>query len=181
MTINRTPPLQDHILIDAPIARVWEVVSDVRRMAEWSPQVDACEFDDGHAPGAVGARFTNHNRHGDLRWRTHGEIVRSWPGQELAFRIDENTVVWVLRLDEVSATATRLTQARETPDGISEFALGRVEKYLGGQDAFAETMRANVRATLAAIRSTVEGMACPPSDRHTNLTRSRVCQSLAHG
>lgn len=161
MIANRTPPLQDSVVIDAPLSQVWLLVSDLRRMAEWSPQVDACEFDEGHQSAEVGARFTNHNRHGELRWRTHGEIVRCVAEREIAFRIDENSVVWALGLEELGPGTTRLTESRETPDGISDFALGRVEKYLGGQDAFAVTMQANVAATLRAIKARAE--AGPPS------------------
>ena len=159
MIVNRTPALQDHIDIAAPISRVWHMVSDLRRMADWSPQVDACEFDEGHQPGIVGARFTNHNRHLDVRWRTHGEIVRWVAEREIAFRIDENYVVWVLRLEGLRPGLTRLTEARETPEGISDFASGRVEAYLGGQETFAAAMRDNVQATLQAIKAAAEAEA----------------------
>lgn len=32
------PLLQAHVDINAPVAKVWELISDLRRMPEWSPQ-----------------------------------------------------------------------------------------------------------------------------------------------
>jgi uncharacterized protein YndB with AHSA1/START domain len=147
--------LEDRIDIDAPVARVWDLVSDIRRMVEWSPQVDSCEYD-GEQSAGVGARFTNHNSHEELRWTTHGEIVRFVPGQEVAFRIDENRVVWAFRLEPGTSGGTALMEQRTTPEGISEYSLRLTDTYLGGQETFTAVMRQGMRQTLERIKTAAE-------------------------
>jgi len=148
--------LKESVAIAAPVARVWALVSDICRMPEWSPQVDATRLCDGYASVGPGVRFDNWNSHEELRWETHGEIVRFEPEQEIAFCIDENWVVWSFRLEPDDRGGTRLVQRRETPDGISDYSLRLIDTYMGGQEAFTTTMRAGMRETLERIRITAE-------------------------
>jgi uncharacterized protein YndB with AHSA1/START domain len=145
-------PLLEHVVeIDAPPARVWALVSDVARMPEWSPQVDSVRVD-ADAP-ALGVRFTNQNSQGAAKWTTHAEIVRFEPEREVAFRIEENWAVWSFRLEPTASGGTRLTQRRETPDGLSSYALDATDAHLGGQVAFTAVLNAGMEQTLAAIRA----------------------------
>ncbi|MFJ2753986.1 SRPBCC family protein [Nocardioides sp. NPDC087217] len=156
------PLLQDSVEIAAAPAQVWELVQDVRSIPQWSPQVDSTRLRDGYERVELGAQFTNRNSHGDLEWTTHGEIVRFEAEQELAFRIQENWVVWSFRLEPTSHGGTRLTQRRETPDGISDMSLKLTDGFLGGQATFTEVQRAGMRQTLEGIKAAAEGQS--PSD-----------------
>lgn len=149
------PHLETTIEIAAPVARVWELVSDVRRMPEWSPQVTSTRLRSGYDAVAMGAQFTNRNVNGEAVWTTHGEIVRFDVGREMAFRIEENWLVWSFRLEPTS-TGTRLTQRREQPEGISELSHELTMGFFGGHDAFTEVMRASTSDTLAAIKFAAE-------------------------
>lgn len=148
--------LEDTITIDASPTRVWELVSDVRRMSDWSPQVDSVRLREGFDDVGLGAEFTNLNHEGDLTWKTHGEVVRFEPERVMAFRIAENWVVWSFELAPVAAGRTRLTQRRDTPDGISDFSLASTDRYLGGQEAFTAILRAGMRQTLERIKAVAE-------------------------
>jgi uncharacterized protein YndB with AHSA1/START domain len=143
--------LEQSIDVDAPPAAVWELVRDVTRMPEWSPQVASTRLRSGFDDVAVGAEFTNLNRQGEMEWVTHGEVVRFEPERELAFRIQENWVIWSFRLEPTDG-GTRLTQRRDTPDGISDLSLELTDGFLGGQEAFTGTLRAGMRQTLERIR-----------------------------
>ncbi|TNM37303.1 SRPBCC family protein [Nocardioides albidus] len=147
--------LEDSIRIDAPPAAVWAIVSDVRRMAEWSPQVTSTRIKDGAEPGE-GVAFTNRNRHGELEWTTHARIVRFEPEREVAFRVEENWTVWSLHLAPSDAGGTLLTQRRSAPDGISDLSRDYTEEFLGGTDAFTASLRDGMRQTLAGIKATAE-------------------------
>jgi uncharacterized protein YndB with AHSA1/START domain len=149
MDQDHAPLLEHTVDIDTPPARVWALVSDPTRMAEWSPQVDSVRLK-ADAPG-LGVRFTNRNSHGELHWTTHGEIVRFEPEREVAFRIEENWAVWSFRLEPTPSGGTRLTQRRETPDGISDYSRNLTDTYLGGQEAFTKVLHAGMEQTLAAI------------------------------
>lgn len=144
--------LEQSIDIDAPPAHVWDLVHDVTRMPEWSPQVVSTRLRSGFDAVAVGAEFTNLNKQGEMEWVTHGEVVRLEPERELAFRIQENWAVWSFRLEPIDDGGTRLTQRRDTPDGISDLSLELTDGFLGGQEAFTETLRAGMRQTLERIR-----------------------------
>jgi uncharacterized protein YndB with AHSA1/START domain len=155
MDTTYEPLLEDRIEIDAPVARVWELVSDVRRMPEWSPQVISTRLRAGFDECAEGTEFTNRNHEGELEWNTHGEITRYDAEQAIAFRIAENWVVWSFLLEPADG-GTVLTQRRETPEGISDLSLEWTEAFLGGQAAFTETMRAGMRETLERIKAAAE-------------------------
>lgn len=150
------PLLEHHVDIDLPPARVWALVSDVRRMPEWSPQVASVRLRAAFDRVELGTQFTNRNRYGDLEWTTHGEIVRFTPEREVAFRIVENWVIWSFTLEEVDQGRTRLTQRRETPDGISDSALDLTDSYFGGQEAFTAVLRDGMRQTLERIKTAAE-------------------------
>lgn len=53
--------------VDVPLERMWELVSDVTRIGEWSPECVHAAWLDGHDGPKVGARFEGTNRfpHGD--------------------------------------------------------------------------------------------------------------------
>jgi uncharacterized protein YndB with AHSA1/START domain len=155
MTTTYAPLLEDAIEIEATPDRVWTLVGDVRRMADFSPQVTSTRLRSGFDEVTLGAEFTNRNRQGDLEWTTHGRVVELEPGRRIAFRIEENWLVWSFTL-EPTGTGTRLHQRREAPDGISELSLELTDGFLGGQEAFTETMRAGMRQTLEAIRAAAE-------------------------
>lgn len=148
-------PLSCSIAIDAPLARVWELVSDVRRMADWSPQVERVRLEEGHDEPGLGTRFVNDNVHGSLAWPTHGQIVRWDPLREMAFRIAENWVVWSFELT-VGDHETTLTQTRETPDGLSPESRRLIERYMGGAATFTQTMRDGMAETLARLKAQAE-------------------------
>jgi hypothetical protein len=74
------------IRVDAPAQRLYEMVSDVTRMGEWSPECRACEWLGGTVEARVGARFRGHNRWGLNRWSRVCEVMVADPGREFAFR-----------------------------------------------------------------------------------------------
>lgn len=73
--------------VAAPASKVFEMVSDLGRMGEWSPECTRVEWLGGATGTAVGAKFKGHNKRGPRRWSTHGQVVSLTPGQEMAFDI----------------------------------------------------------------------------------------------
>jgi uncharacterized protein YndB with AHSA1/START domain len=66
---------------------VYELVADITRMGEWSPECYRCEWvGEIHQP-VVGARFRGHNRMGPIKWSTTCEVVTADPGREFAFTV----------------------------------------------------------------------------------------------
>jgi len=73
--------------VAAPPERVYELVADLPRMGEWSPECVKCRWTGGASGAAVGARFKGYNRRGFRRWNTKGVVVRAEPGRALAFDV----------------------------------------------------------------------------------------------
>lgn len=155
MTSNPQPVLEESVDIAATPDTVWTLVSDVRRMADWSPQVESTRLRNGAEQVADGVEFTNLNTNGSFQWTTHGTVVRLDSGREIAFRIKENWAIWSLHL-EPTPEGTKLTQRRESPDGSPDETVQVIATYLGGQDAFTESMRDGMRQTLRAIKAAAE-------------------------
>lgn len=152
MTTTADTQLEQSIDIAASPAQVWALVTDMPRMASWSPQV-VKTFVKG--PVQLGTRTLNVNRRGLLVWPTRAKVVRFEPHREFAFRVKDNFTIWSFTL-EPTATGTRLTQRRETPDGISDISVRLTKVALGGQDQFRSELLDGMRQTLAAIKADAE-------------------------
>jgi hypothetical protein len=76
------------IVISADPERIYDLVSDLPRMGEWSPECERVEWA-GTTTAAEGARFTGHNRGGPfrlMRWSRHGRVLAADPGREFDSR-----------------------------------------------------------------------------------------------
>ncbi len=71
------------VRIEAPASRVYDLVADVTRMGEWSPETTSCRW--LGEPGKVGSRFRGWNRRGFVRWMTTPVVATATPGEEFAF------------------------------------------------------------------------------------------------
>ena len=147
--------LEDSVHIDAPPERVWGLVSDVLRMPDWSPQVESTRLRSGFDSVGLGTQFTNRNRDGELVWTTHAEVVRFEPYREIAYRIEENWVIWSFAIT-AEGDGVELVQRRETPEGISDLSLELTNGFMGGVEVFTASMRAGMRQTLERIKAEAE-------------------------
>lgn len=148
------PLIEESIDIAAPPHRVWQVVADLGRMSEWSPQVVKTIVRE--RPIRLGTGTLNINRRGPLVWPTRAKVVRFEPQQEIAFRIKDNFTIWSFALAPNDAGGTTLTQRREAPDGTSGISSFFVDKLLGGQRGFQAELQQGMRQTLKRIKAAVE-------------------------
>jgi len=79
--------LSESLSIAAPAGVVYDLVADLPRMGEWSPECERVTWLGGARCAAEGAHFLGHNRAGWVRWMTQGEVVAVEPGRHLAFEI----------------------------------------------------------------------------------------------
>lgn len=148
------PLIEESIEVDAPQVKVWALVSDLPRLAEWSPQVVRTIVRGG--PIQLGTSMVNINRQGLKVWPTRTKVVRFEPHDEIAFRVKDNYTIWSFSLEATSSGATRITQRRAAPDGLSSISMKLTEKVLGGQQAFTAELRAGMRQTLERIKAEAE-------------------------
>lgn len=154
-TTYDAPTLEATIEVAAPPATVWTLVSDLPRMASWSPQVVKTVM---RGPVGPGARALNINRSGWKVWPTRSQVVEFEPERRIAFRVADNWLHWSYEL-QPTPTGTRVVHRREAPDGLSPVS-GRFQKLLlGGQDTFDAEVLAGMEQTLARIKAEAEGSA----------------------
>ena len=103
------------IEIDAAPRHLWDLLTDVTRMGDWSPVCRRCEWIDGSCRAEIGARFIGHNRQGLVRWSRQCEITVSDPCREFGFRTlfkGREATRWRYRL-EPTPTRTRVVESYE--------------------------------------------------------------------
>jgi len=147
------PLLRAEIDIDAPVSRVWSLVSDLSRMPHWSPQ---CRMMKLLGPLRPGTRTLNLNRRNMLFWPTTSTITEVLPERKLAFRIPLNTSVWTYEL-EPTATGTRLVETRHAENGVTAVSTAATNAALGGVENFEKELLAGMNQSLIRIKAAAEG------------------------
>jgi hypothetical protein len=106
----------DVIVIDTTPERVYDLVAELPRMGEWSPECQRVEWLDGATGPAVGATFVGHNRGGPrglMKWSRRGRVLVADPGREFAFVTEEGgreSTQWRYVFEPVEG-GTRVTES----------------------------------------------------------------------
>ncbi len=157
-------PEEVSVWIDADPHVVWELVSDVTRMGQWSPECRRCVWIGGRR--GVGARFVGVNRRGWVVWVTTNEVERAEPGKSFAFRTRTNGVRWSYRLEQEGG-GTLLTE-RWDVSGQSAGQRKRTASFanlaLGGYEGHTEELRDGIHKTLERIKAAAEQLVRPAAD-----------------
>ncbi|MDG5483367.1 SRPBCC family protein [Mycolicibacterium gadium] len=107
------------IEIGAPPLEVYELLSDITRMGDWSPECYRCEWLDGATTAPVGAKFRGNNRLGKARWTTDAVITAADPGREFAFTVLHKSG----REETLCRYELRPNQCRHTGDRVLPFSV----------------------------------------------------------
>ena len=106
------------IVIDGTPEQIYDLVAELPRMGEWSPECQSVEWLDGATGPAVGAKFVGHNRGGPrglFKWSRHGRVLVADPGREFVFVTEEGgreSTEWHYRFEPVDG-GTRVSEAYE--------------------------------------------------------------------
>lgn len=109
-------PRGKSIEIDAPPARVWEIVSEVRNAPQWSSQARKVFASSG--PTRLGTRSLNLNQQGPVPWPTTSRVVAYEPEKLFANRTGGHGTRWIFELEPTADGGTRLTERSEPPAAL---------------------------------------------------------------
>lgn len=143
------------VFMAAPAARIWDLVADVTRIGEFSPETFEAEWLPGPAGPAAGARFRGHvrrNGRGPVYWTTC-TVTASDPGREFAFSVGSPGRAlnnWRYQLVP-RAGGTDVTESFELPSTL----VTRLYWLLAGR-ARGRTNQAGMRATLERVKAAAE-------------------------
>lgn len=146
------------VTIDRPADDVYDLVSDVSRMGEWSPVCTGGSYD------ADLEWFTGTNQIGDTTWETRCRVITADRGREFTFinhgREGRHEMVrWGFLLEPLGDAQTELTQTWEVLPGYEDgFAEETdpgmtLERRLGLMQHLAKK---GMPETLAALKQTAE-------------------------
>jgi hypothetical protein len=151
--------VSERTTVGVPASRVYEAVSDVRRMARWSPECVGVWVWRRAAGGAPG-RFVGFNRRGPLVWFTTCRVVTAEPGREFAFDVTTFGMPvsrWSYRLSEVPG-GTEVTEHWQDRRSPGAYLLGRI---FTGRTAGSrpQVNSEGMRTTLGRLKSELESAA----------------------
>jgi uncharacterized protein YndB with AHSA1/START domain len=146
------PLLQAQIEVKAPVSRVWALVSDFRRMPQWSPQ---CRWMQPLGPLRQGTRTVNLNRRNYLFWPTTSTVTEIIPDQKLAFRINTNGTIWSYELQPIPG-GTRVIESRHAENGTKPVSNMTVNALFGGTANFERELVDGMNVSLAKIKAAAE-------------------------
>jgi Polyketide cyclase / dehydrase and lipid transport len=147
------------VFMAAPAARIWDLVADVTRIGEFSPETFEAEWLPGPDGPGAGARFRGHvkrNGRGPVYWTTC-TVTASEPGREFAFSVasPRGQILNTWRYEFVPRDGgTDVTESFALPSML----VTRLYWLLAGR-ARGRANLAGMRATLARIKTAAEATA----------------------
>jgi ribosome-associated toxin RatA of RatAB toxin-antitoxin module len=141
--------------IRADASELYDLVSDLPRMGEWSPENTGGKWVNGAKGPVVGAHFKGSNKSGRLRWSTDVVVTAARPGEQFAFDVTFGPfkiASWAY-LFEQDGNKTRVT---ETWTDHRLPVVGTISSLLVGIRDRPGLNRKNMEATLAKLAAAVE-------------------------
>jgi Polyketide cyclase / dehydrase and lipid transport. len=139
------------ITIDAPPEHVYDLIADITRMSEWSPECIGCEW--LGEPNQVGSTFRGRNRRGIARWSTLARVlVADRPGRFTFATLHRGEIAtrWSYELaGDDTTTVTETFTSVTTP-----LLIGFVERWII-RDRQAQ-LESGMAQTLAKVKTAAE-------------------------
>jgi uncharacterized protein YndB with AHSA1/START domain len=154
------PTAEVEVVIDAPIERVWQLVTDIDLPARFSSEFLGARWLDD-APG-IGARFQGRNHHEGIgEWETTSYVNRYEPLREFGWAVtdpENPSATWWFELEQ-EPDGVRLRQGARmgpAPSGLTIAITAMPEKEERIVARRLEEYATNMRATLEGIKQLAE-------------------------
>ncbi|MBG0739070.1 SRPBCC family protein [Paeniglutamicibacter antarcticus] len=177
--MKRTFMVSESILIRADPLSLYERISDVTRMGEWSPENLGATVHNGRtgrgdagreggaAEAYVGMVFDGRNKRGRFGWTTRCTVTAAEPGRRFAFKVHAigakiprlrgRIATWEYSF-EAADTQTRVTESWTDDRRAWPNLLARgFDAVVTGGRTFAQFQSGNIKKTLKTLKAAVEG------------------------
>ncbi len=151
-----TRELHAETVVQAPPDRVWDALVDLGAMARRSPELVRMI---PLRPGGlrVGQWYLGINRRKAVVWPTRSVLAVLEPGRVLAWDTTSSGARWIWELEPVEeGRATRVVHRRPVPRGVTLASRVVAPLLLGGSAEHADELEAGMRASVAALKASVE-------------------------
>jgi len=148
---------QARVHVNATPEALYDMVSDVTRMREWSPETIKCAWIDGATGPAPGARFKGTNKRGFIRWSTKPEVLVADRGREFTFVTASSgpSTKWTYRFEPSAQGGTDLVESFELLDPDSPI-VAFVERHIMRINDRKADLEAGMQRTLERIKAVAE-------------------------
>jgi len=151
--------------INASAQVLWEMVSRMDRIGEWSPESTGVSWLDGATGPCVGARFRGHNKR-RVSWATTCEVIAADPGREFAFAVggvQQPTTIWRYRFRPLAGDRTLVEECFELPRPLRLTSRLLTRLTTGVRDREAD-LEQGMRTTLTRLAgaAAADSAAAPP-------------------
>jgi uncharacterized protein YndB with AHSA1/START domain len=146
--------LHAEAVIDAPTERVWELLSDLSRMPDWSPELmRMLPLKRGGL--RVGQWYLGINRRKGIIWPSRSVIAELEPGRSVAWDTRTSGARWVWELTP-DGDRTRVVHRRPVPKDLTALSKVFARGFLGGDVGHADELEAGMAHTVARLKAVAE-------------------------
>ena len=146
--------LAAEVVVAAPAARVWQVLTDFRNLVAASPELMAMT---PLKPGGLreGQWYVGWNRRKAAVWPTRNVVADVVPNQRLVWDTTSSGARWIYQLAP-EGEQTRLSLRRPVPRRLTALSGLFATAFLGGAQSHADELEAGMQTTLEHLRSVAE-------------------------
>ena len=142
---------QVDLVIEADAEVLYDMVSDLPRIGEWSPECERVAWEGDVTLPVEGSTFTGYNAVGPgrrIRYSRHGQVLKAERGSEFTFITDEGgrpSTLWRYRFEQ-TAKGTKVSEGYEvrwipTWARILDVPLNRHKELLAGMRTTLERLK----------------------------------------
>ena len=150
--------------VSADPVQVYELIANVVRVGEFSPECITAEWAGDLAEPKVGEKFNGTNKIGDFEWTTTSEITAADPGARFAWTVDGGAddgpaAYWSYDLEPIEG-GTRVTESFQigaSKGGFRRFGKNKTDEENAAMAASrVEQLTASIATTLANLKAVAE-------------------------
>lgn len=155
MSHDAARELRAESVINAPVERVWDVLADVGRMSEWSPElVRMVPLKRGGL--RVGQWYLGINRRRAAVWPTRSVVTEVVPRERLAWLTTSSGATWIWELSDRGDGTTGVIHRRPVARSLTLASRVVAPLLLGGSAEHADELEQGMATTIARLGAAVE-------------------------
>ena len=141
--------------VGAAPERVWDLLCDVSRMPDWSPELLRMI---PLKPGGlrVGQWYLGLNKRKLALWPTRNVVAVLEPGRSLAWDTTTSGARWIWEIEPDGAGGTRVVHRRPVPGRLTLLSRVTAPVALGGSVSHANELEDGMRQTVERLKAVAE-------------------------
>jgi len=150
-----TPDVEVSRTIAASPETVYNAITDITRMGEWSPESFGTTWNDGFTKAEPGAEFTGQNKNGEFEWTIMSRVTETTPNERFTFDCVAGDFVFSTWSYKIEPAEGGCVVTEQWKDFRPEAVKPRGEEISGVADRVAHN-RAGMEVTLERLAAAVE-------------------------